>query len=502
MHAVDPIQRLRLLRYQVERDPDGVLVDEAAFHAEVLATFHSIRDLHTTYRLPKPWNGKVAWLPYLIEEYWEGGAPHYIVTKVASRVGRKPFVEGVEVLHWNGTPIATFVARLAREEPAGNAAARHARALNALTLRPLATTQLPAEEWVTLRYRDHEGKVRELTQPWLVFEPGPGSLAVDPRGGTLQAAALGVDEHTGEIQEAKKALYAAPAIAAEEQGDAIATTSDGIETTLPTVFRARIVDGPHGPVGYVRIFTFNVSDADGFLDEFARLVAALPQDGLLLDVRGNGGGLIYAAERLLQLLTDHRPIEPERAQFLNTSGNLAICRAHEDSAAFPGLVLRPWLRSVEQAVLTGAVHSNAYPITDPVAANDRPRQYRGPVVLIVDPLCYSATDMFAAGFQDHAIGPILGVGANTGAGGANVWSHQLLRALLEGTTLGESYQPMPGGADLRVAVRRTLRVGPSAGDVLEDLGVEPAPIYRMTADDLLQGNRDLIAAAAELLPTP
>jgi cytosine/adenosine deaminase-related metal-dependent hydrolase len=502
MHAVDPVQRLRLLRYQIERDPDGTLVDERIFHAEMLGTFHSIRDLHTTYRLPKPWNGKVAWLPYLIEECWDRDGPRYLVTKVASRIRRAPFVDGVEVLHWNGTPIATFVDRLARDEPAGNAAARHARALNALTLRPLATSQIPAEEWVTLRYRDREGKVRELTQPWLVFEPEPGALAVDPRGGTLEAAGLGVDEHTGEIQEAKKALYAARAVAAEKQGAALATTADGLETTLPTVFRARVVDGPDGPVGYLRIFTFNVSDAEGFLDEFARLAGELPQEGLLIDVRGNGGGLIYAAEQLLQLLTAKRPIEPERAQFLNTTGNLAICRAHEESTAFPGLVLRPWLRSVEQAVLTGAVHSNAFPITDPAKANERKRVYKGPVVLIVDPLCYSATDMFAAGFQDHGIGPVLGVGANTGAGGANVWSHQLLRTLLDGTPLGNSYSPLPGGADLRVAVRRTLRVGPSAGDVLEDLGVEPSPIYRMTEDDLLHGNRDLIAAAAALLTEP
>jgi cytosine/adenosine deaminase-related metal-dependent hydrolase len=501
MHAVDPVQRLRLLRYQAERDPDGTLLPEADFHAEVLATFHSIRDLHTTYRLPRPWNGKVAWLPYLIEEYWDGGTPRYLVTKVASRVGRKPFTEGVEVLHWNGTPIAAFVEALARAEPAGNSAARHARAMNGLTLRPLATSQAPAEQWVTLRYMDHDGKVRELTQPWLAFEPGTGPLAVDPRSASLEAAALGVDEHTGEIQEAKKALYAAEAMRAEERGDTLATTADGLETTLPTVFRARVVDGATGPVGYLRIFTFNVGDAEGFVDEFVRLARALPSAGLILDVRGNGGGLIYAAERLLQVLTDRRPIEPERAQFLNTTANLAICRAHESSERFPGLVLGPWLRSVEQAVLTGAVHSNAFPITDPATANSRRRAYDGPVVLVVDPLCYSATDMFAAGFQDHEIGPILGVGANTGAGGANVWSHQLLRALLEGTALGAGYQPLPGGADLRVAVRRTLRVGPSSGDVLEDLGVEPATIYRMTADDLLHGNRDLIAAAAALLGT-
>ena len=34
--------------------------------------------------------------------------------------------------------------------------------------------------------------------------------------------------------------------------------------------------------------------------------------------------------------------------------------------------------------------------------------YHGPVVLITDALCYSTTDIFAAGFQDHDLGFVLG----------------------------------------------------------------------------------------------
>ena len=55
--------------------------------------------------------------------------------------------------------------------------------------------------------------------------------------------------------------------------------------------------------------------------------------------------------------------------------------------------------------------------------------YYGPVVLITDALSYSATDIFAAGFQDNDVGKVLGTGGNTGAGGANFWSlDDLLRA--------------------------------------------------------------------------
>ncbi len=51
---------------------------------------------------------------------------------------------------------------------------------------------------------------------------------------------------------------------------------------------------------------------------------------------------------------------------------------------------------------------------------------------------------------------------------------------------------------MRVAIRRTSRVGKRSGDPLEDLGVVPDKIHRMTRNDLLN-NEDLIAHAASIL---
>jgi len=83
------------------------------------------------------------------------------------------------------------------------------------------------------------------------------------------------------------------------------------------------------------------------------------------------------------------------------------------------------------------------------------------LVNITDARCYSATDIFYAGFADHRIGPVLGVDANTGAGGANVWTHGLLHQLVttrEGVR--SPYRDLPGEVDMRVAIRRTLRWSP------------------------------------------
>lgn len=126
------------------------------------------------------------------------------------------------------------------------------------------------------------------------------------------------------------------------------------------------------------------------------------------------------------------------------------------------------------------------------------------MVLITDAQCYSATDMFAAGFRDHNIGPILGVDDNTGAGGSNVWPHHLLRQLASVADItvnagAGSMQALPRHADFRISTRRMLRVGEKAGMPLEDFGVKPDKRHYLTKRDLLEGNIDLIRHATRLL---
>jgi hypothetical protein len=526
MHAVDPVQRLRVLRRRMEEWPaDETMPPELDFHAELTDIFTSLRDLHTGYRLPVPFSSRVAWLPFLVEECSDRGRTRYLVTKVVAQAGPSDFEPGVEISHWNGMTMDAAVARNAARQAGSNPDARRARGLNSLTLRPLARSLPPDEEWVTVRYLPKPGPDgRQLapvdyTQPWLVFEPGQAGR-MSPADLVAEATAIGVDDHTDDIQHIRKILFAPQVASAEARADGqlmarpVAAGKQDLATLMPGVFRARIVRrsdaGPGDPAyGYVRIFTFNVPDAGAFIDEFVRLVeeSPMPLNGLIVDVRGNGGGLIYAAEGLLQVLSP-RDIEPEGAQFITTTVNLQLCRRHGQSSVVPGLELEPWERSLSDAVMTGATYSHGFPITPPGLCNAVGQRYFGPTVLITDPLCYSATDMFAAGFQDHAIGTVIGVNGATGAGGANVWSHALLRKLLPPASDASDdaladgsprYRPLPRGADLRVAIRRTIRVADNPGDVLEDLGVSPDIRYRMTNRDVLDGNVDLIDRAIDEL---
>src|SRR3954464_3193929 len=105
MHAVNPVQRLRLLRARLIRQDDATMDPERIFHMEMSGIFHSVRDLHTNYLLPAPFAGMIAYLPFQVEKYGDGADEKYIVTRVAQGMSAPPFGIGVEITHWNGIPI-------------------------------------------------------------------------------------------------------------------------------------------------------------------------------------------------------------------------------------------------------------------------------------------------------------------------------------------------------------------------------------------------------------
>jgi len=503
MHAVDPVQRLRLLRHRLTETPGGTPEPDIAFHNELTAVFTSLRDLHTHYVLPEPFRSLYAYLPFLVELCAGKDGPRYLVTKLARGFNQPPFGPGVEVTHWNGVPLERAVRVLADQQSGSNMDARIARGMDALVIRALGRMRAPDEEWVTVTYRAPGGEVRELRQRWLIQQPEEPPPFDDEAGGA-NIGTLGIDAQTEAVNRARRDLYSRAVARARRAAAAVTVTApplppDEVETSMPTVFRARSRRTRDGDVAHIRIFTFLVSDCSAFVKEFVRLVEALPQRGLILDVRGNGGGDINAAERLLQVLTPG-PIEPQQAQFITSALVQRLCEANAPSKDIPSLDLGAWIPSIVQAVETGATYSLGFSITDADDANDFGQRYHGPVVLVTDARCYSATDIFAAGFRDHDIGPILGTAGNTGAGGANVWTHGLLRRLI-GRRAGGALKELPDGASFRVAIRRTTRVGRNAGAVLEDLGVVPDQVHALTERDVMSDNEDLIIAAAGLLKT-
>lgn len=507
-YGIDPVQRLRILRTQLHE------LSPTAFHNAVADVITRLRDAHTRYQGPASLERKVAALPFLIEMIGSTEAPQYIVTKVGGGL-RAPFQPGVLLEYWNGVPIDRAVAMYSDREVGGRPDSERANAVLTLTLRSLQYGPPPDEHWVVVGYRrvtaagKPVGPVREIRIPWRVIDPGDIDATLGDgvahrvaAGRARQAVALrrtrAVNVATEAVRQAKMLLFApaslstkglAPTAATAARRRQFSARAGIIETSIPQTLKVTTIDAPGGPYAHLRIWAFD-TEQDLFIDELLRIIPSLPENGCIIDIRGNPGGFIWAAEQALQLFTPHT-IQPTRFSVLATRFTRAL-------SALPsmGEELAPWRESLEAAVRSGELYSQPIPITTPADCNAIGQRYSGPVLLVGDATTYSAGDLFAAGFVDNKLGPFLCVGSATGAGGANVWDYDELRSAVRGSPL--ALPVLPAGIGMTFAFRRATRSGDSEGLTIEDVGVAGTP-YAMTRDDVMHGNRDLIATCVKIL---
>ena len=493
----DPVQRLRALYQRL----DGM--DDAEFHRSMAAIVTELRDAHTRYLGPRTVHGVVATLPFLVERYMDERVEHYIASKVfegdpdlAQRFAAVGFASGVELTHWNGIAIGRAVDLYAERETGGRPDARRARALESLTLRPLRYALPPDEDWVIVSF-DGKGGRQSVKLEWRYVEirdlpnaSGTAGMAELAYGGNPLAEAT---------RRVKKMLFSPAAWYESERMQRVTQTSAAREEqseVRPDDFsdavRGETWLSPDGTkYGYLRLWSFDLVDDDGFIERVIDLLSKLPPTGLIIDLRGNPGGLIWAAERLLQLFTPNQ-IEPTRFSILATDISRTMAAAPQNQFS-----LAPWRSSLDSAVISGEQYSRAVPLTPIERCNNVGQKYPGPVVAIVDANTYSSGDLFAAGFVDNNIGTLVSVDEATGAGGANVWrSHHVARSL-QGTD--EMPLQLPGGIDYTIAFRRATRVGEVAGTSIEDRGVRGHLQRSLTKADLQEGNRDLKAFCGRLL---
>lgn len=204
-----------------------------------------------------------------------------------------------------------------------------------------------------------------------------------------------------------------------------------------------------GNVAYVRILHFgDRSAADAFEARFAEIAKA---DGLVIDVRENGGGNSGEGYRLLSLLTD----KPFRTSRWRTREYLPAHRA--------------WSRPE-------AVHAEDAGEVPP----DGKRLYTGPVLVLTSARTYSAAEDFVVAFDAMKRGRI--VGEATG---------------------GSTGQPLlfdlPGGGKARICTKRDSYPD---GREFVGVGVQPQVAVHPTIADLRAGRDTVLQAALALLGPP
>ena len=484
LYGFDPIRAIEYLRQQVPT------LTDLQFHRELTNLINRLRDAHTQYSGPQSIAGAVATLPFLVEAWGPPEDCRFVVSKVSNRrlINDPFFKPGVTLTFWNGVPFARAVDLHADSETGGRPDARQARAIDSLTFRSLEYGPPPNEHWVDVTYVDLKKKEREIRMPWRVVCPNRAPSA-SGQGGFARMR-RGIDPAAEAVRRAKKLMFNAGLWAEERHTRPGRGASKSLTERYKDFLTARKVNTRSGKFGYLRIWSFDVDDDQGFIDAAIKLLRDLPNRGLIIDLRDNPGGLIWAAERMLQLFTPNR-IAPTKFGMRATPLTSAMAAARFNQGE-----LGPWAESITSAPSTGEPYSTHLPITTIEQCNDLGQHYGGPVVVVVNANTYSSGDLFSAGIVDNRIGPVVCIGEATGAGGANVWTSADLSAAMKAA--GSPLPALADGANFTIAMRRAVRSGDAEGMLIEDTGVA-GQRYSMTRRDIFNGNVDLIEYCGKIL---
>lgn len=502
-----------LMNFKAVRDQVDTLSD-FDFHTCMLLLFAAFHDAHTAYTLPSPFQGTVAFLPFQLRYYRDGeDRNRFVVGRVMATNENGGFDHplfgiGAEITKWDSMDIESAARSAAQLQPGSSVAAELNRGTARLTSRAIGSAslmgfgappfQIPTRSVVTY-IPANSTKERHISFPWHVAR-NFGSQT------PFTSTAFSISESLCTTNCLSKYLFR-PDKAQRPVVESIfevqfATSEPQQGMPHPTLLAN--ASNPARPFGYIRIRNFAGDLAtiqeDSILRSFQEILVQMNEKasgGLILDIRGNPGGQIRVAERMLQMLTP-RTIRPVQFHFALT--NTVSMILDHFRAADPLDIngtraeFEAWLQQQVGDELTEDSLTPGRPITPPERANNIGQVYQGPVILLFDSLTYSAADIFAAGFQDHDIGELIGVDPSTGGGGANVWRYQDILDNIPRLP-GLPLTPLPRDCNISLAIRRATRTGSLPPMPIEDIGVEPNFVHDRTLRDIFDNNADLFGFA-------
>lgn len=206
-----------------------------------------------------------------------------------------------------------------------------------------------------------------------------------------------------------------------------------------------------GNIAYLRISTFENDSGVKALE--AALPQILPANGLVIDVRGNGGGNSTFGYDILSYL-DSKPFATSLSY---TRDGTALERANET-----GVI--KW-RPVEG---------------ETQYQRRRDQVYTGPVSVLIGPRSYSAAEDFAVAYEAMRRGPLVGMATG-------------------GSTGQPLFMELPGGGAARICIKRDVRPD---GRAFVGKGVQPAIVVEPTVADLRAGRDAALDRAVDALRGP
>lgn len=248
--------------------------------------------------------------------------------------------------------------------------------------------------------------------------------------------------------------------------------------------------GRDGDLGYLRLH--EMLDDAAFLDGIdAAMQSFRDTRGLIIDVRGNGGGSRAALRRLMPYLlpATGSPIvgnvaavvlEGDRAPAVTALANRGLYPIEWDGwTDAQRAAITKFLRTFqpEWKLPSGRFSPWHFLVLDR-ADNPKAFAYTGKVAVLIDRGCFSATDVFAAALG--ALPNVTLVGETTSGGSGRPTSHQLKHSQLAlQISSMASFQP--------------------DGRLFEGRGVEPDVVVATRAEDVIGAGDAALAAARKLL---
>ncbi len=500
----DPIPALEAIQ------KNATSLTDFELHSQLLRVFQNQRDFHTMYYLPKPYSCYRTFIPFSFDRVWDSVTRKHVI--VVQDIGGAdavmamlPDVAKVQIgdiiESYNGVDPVEAIRRIKSIDLGANEAAQIRAGIDILTIRfHDETIEDPIEDSVRMILRKKSGKRVTVTIPWVSYavQSCITTEAKTPEAESAHQARKNrntnaLNRHRWELnhliplhQRKFKRLdpdfLKSRALPSQDQKADLSNLTNTTESTI----RYKVLQTAQGSFGYLQITSFDPENLSK--DESVALVRNILSEpfantsGLILDLRGNPGGQVDYAERLLQLFSS-KVVETEGFRLLTTETNHTFL-----SGAQYDDFLTAWTKASSEG------HSMTAPlkITPRDQANSIGQFYFKPTMVLVNAYCFSSCDIFTAGMQDNQVAKVWGVDGRTGGGGANVMT---LSDFINGMPADQNspFKAVPADQQtMQIAWRQSVRVGIHRGELLEDKGVTPDWISTPGLDDLVMNDQLLV----------
>lgn len=248
-------------------------------------------------------------------------------------------------------------------------------------------------------------------------------------------------------------------------------------------------------------------------------------DGVILDVRGNGGGYGSFPQLIANMFTtkfvknmNMRPLvsQTNRDTFYNLEMSRYYSRkgttdalsspildtVHEMNKLIHDKFLKVQVNKRELLLEPGDRYdgdeNDALPPSYTKEDTEilKPILTEKPIAVLTNSNCYSACDMFTSLFKDYKIARIFGETRHTGGGGANVieWKDFLIPVVVDDkgtkTSIIPNGKQLPKGSEIRFAWNKIKRENTSKYEqYIEGIGVIADYVYKPTSEDIVNNDK-------------